>query len=939
MLPRPSREQQIIINKYRTGNNLSIQAVAGAGKTTTLLMLARANSAQNILIITYSKRLQIETEARAKEFTNVTVKTIHAAAGHAYGITIKDDKALSSYKNISIKPNSPINRYNAIYLDEAQDVDHELYLFIRKITYGKQLVIVGDSRQCIFEFKGATSGYLEKPAEYFNNGRGWDISYLRDSYRFGPRIANFVNNHFKGIGSNIPINGCGNTEGKINIIVKNRTKLIKAMVNAAEMYGINNIALIANKVRTTYIEQIGIGFTKRTGYDYVLIDGDNKNKEDEYINDRLYIGTIHSMKGLERNVIFVVMDENYFHLYDAGKWCHPDLVPNIVYVAMTRAKHEIVWFIDKCNDIIGLRSIDMTTIEDDVDNIDGKLDITNRLHPIDRYKSRYNTSVCDTLDYRVPTDISQMIGMLKINNTSRYKKTTDYHDILNIPYITMCKDKGKDVEKNNLENVSSYYGITVPIVVEYKLTGNLFGYRERIIDAIFDECYDKYKKKLGITNKYELKDKIRTKDGDIINKIKDIKPEILTILDEKTSTSDLLNILESLIDNKMLINKLKLIDQTTTKTPVNIMELVCLLEMISNPSISGRLGDLRWINQDFLQAMCDRLEDYITKHIKSPKFEQTVSLSALHPYLRYLNQPTENGDQIKSFISGDPDGISAIKKYLGVTENFITTYDASSLSNKQINLNGRIDCVGSDGLYEFKLTTSTSDEHLLQLATYMAMKGIEVGHLVNILTGMDTMIMLRKESHDQFLRVLFHKVTNWDNINHFDRPIDYDNEDNSYIDDGSIEDFSDDDDCYDDYESDDDKPNDHAINQSRENEKTTIIPPNTTPSKETTKSPFDKLQAMSKIDYRVPTTRSNIITDEGESEETTKTVTYDKAPQTSQPKEKYEKCELDKYTRKEGLEELKKIAISLGMSNPEANTYKYGTKKGKGPIIDWILKH
>lgn len=106
--------------------------------------------------------------------------TYHGYASWLYRRNICNDVKLRECLKspIDIIINSP---YNIILLDEVQDMNEDYYTLISKIlSHGKQsqlggqgplsqiLVLVGDSRQCINEYLGATSEYLVNYSKYFN---------------------------------------------------------------------------------------------------------------------------------------------------------------------------------------------------------------------------------------------------------------------------------------------------------------------------------------------------------------------------------------------------------------------------------------------------------------------------------------------------------------------------------------------------------------------------------------------------------------------------------------------------------------------------------------------------------------------------------------------------------------------------------------------------
>ena len=56
----PSEEQQIIINNIKNGYNVVVEAVAGSGKSTTILSLAQQCQDKEILQLTYNSSLRLD---------------------------------------------------------------------------------------------------------------------------------------------------------------------------------------------------------------------------------------------------------------------------------------------------------------------------------------------------------------------------------------------------------------------------------------------------------------------------------------------------------------------------------------------------------------------------------------------------------------------------------------------------------------------------------------------------------------------------------------------------------------------------------------------------------------------------------------------------------------------------------------------------------------
>jgi tRNA G46 methylase TrmB len=69
-----SIEQEKIIEEVGKGSNIMVDAVAGSGKSTTILLIANAYPNKKFLQITYNSMLRYEVKEKVKkiEITNIT---------------------------------------------------------------------------------------------------------------------------------------------------------------------------------------------------------------------------------------------------------------------------------------------------------------------------------------------------------------------------------------------------------------------------------------------------------------------------------------------------------------------------------------------------------------------------------------------------------------------------------------------------------------------------------------------------------------------------------------------------------------------------------------------------------------------------------------------------------------------------------------------------
>lgn len=114
LLP-PSKEQQVAIDTLlNTSNNLTVEACAGSGKTTTILHLAHSAPDTKFLVLVYNRRLMVETEERVQSLglRNTTVLNYHTLGARYYtsecatdqGLkrVVQDDMVRVTIKNIAL---------------------------------------------------------------------------------------------------------------------------------------------------------------------------------------------------------------------------------------------------------------------------------------------------------------------------------------------------------------------------------------------------------------------------------------------------------------------------------------------------------------------------------------------------------------------------------------------------------------------------------------------------------------------------------------------------------------------------------------------------------------------------------------------------------------------------------------------------------------------
>jgi N12 class adenine-specific DNA methylase len=299
----PTQQQQAILDAFLDGKDIAVQALAGTGKTTTLVLLARAlmDRSPDVQVVYTAFNADIVADARRGRFDrNVTAMTMHSIARQALLQTSYAGKVNSGDQgarwpeqwanvleitditapgnapvpageiarlvittvrkfresaddepgrlhlpgHLSAAPDSPLARsvlsyarkawtdiadpgntallsagrglrvdhddylkvwalsrprINAgvIFFDEAQDVNAVMRQVI--LDQQAQTIVVGDSHQSIYGFRGAIDALRDWPADV--------VLPLTQSWRFGPDAADFGNLFLRSLGSRLLLEG------------------------------------------------------------------------------------------------------------------------------------------------------------------------------------------------------------------------------------------------------------------------------------------------------------------------------------------------------------------------------------------------------------------------------------------------------------------------------------------------------------------------------------------------------------------------------------------------------------------------------------------------------------------------------------------------------------------------------------------------------------
>jgi hypothetical protein len=345
-----SDEQKVILENLKKGNNCVIDAIAGSGKSTTILSISRELADKNVLQMTYNSMLRHEVKEKTKQYNikNIKVHTFHSLAVEYYMLSAHTDTSLRYILHNEIPPRGPIPKYDLIVLDESQDMTF-LYFrlmvkFINDMGTPFQLLVLGDYKQGLYEFKGADTRFLTLAADIWKNhplliSKDFSYSSLSMSYRITQPIADFVNNVLLG---EKRMYACRNGEpvqyyrqSRINterFVISQITQLLE---NGAKPSDIFVLGSSVKRPNSNIRKMENALVANNIPCHVPMIEGD---KIDERVIDgKVVFSTFHSVKGRQRKYTFIVGFDNSYY-YDAKRASREEC-PNTLYVGCTRSTH------------------------------------------------------------------------------------------------------------------------------------------------------------------------------------------------------------------------------------------------------------------------------------------------------------------------------------------------------------------------------------------------------------------------------------------------------------------------------------------------------------------------------------------------------------------------------------------------------------------------
>ena len=639
-----SDEQQLIINYVKTGVNVNIDAVAGSGKTTTSLYIAKYNSDKSILLLTYNAKLKLETKEKAKllNLSNIEIHSYHAfCVKYFYKKGFNDTGILEFLKQK--KHTEPIQNFNydIVIIDEAQDMNplyFELATYILKKITKYQLLVMGDRKQTIYSFNKADNRFLVYSPQIYKGI--WQNAVLSTSYRITNPMAKFLNECCKGV---LPINACKNGE-KVKYIICDaygQKPFLKVMDYLEMGYTFSDIFILSPSVRSdkSPVRKLANLLTMNDIPIFVPTS-DEEHLDEDILKGKIVFSSFHQVKGLERKVVFVFsFDSGYFEYYDKNG--QKDQIPNTLYVAATRAKEHLILIHGEDKhfcDFIDIHKLQKVTSYD--------MCYSSKFHN----KLSYNNKNIEKAVKPIHIGVTELIKFMPVEILDQCKELLTITKI-DLPHLKNIQIPVKSKQDDLYESVSEITGVAIPSYYEL-ITTNKITINEHIENNIILKMNSKV---IKIENKCLI---VESDDDEI-----DITQHNLNVIEKNPIYNEIIT--SSHTDTLLRLTT----NWVALKTGYNFKK--------------SQIKKYDWLSKETLVACIDRLENVLTNG-SIRKFETPLEVSFNEFIIRGFVDLIENNSklwELKVVKQIDTEHFIQIAIYLWLYSKTYRKYEPGFLYN------------------------------------------------------------------------------------------------------------------------------------------------------------------------------------------------------------------------------------------------------------------
>lgn len=337
-----TKQQRAIVEA--TEPRIVVVASAAAGKTRCITervrwLLAQGVPADEIVTITFTNAAAEEISERLDNPAGLFIGTIHSLANYylrSAGIDtsrlLNDEKFDDLFKLIKKHPDC-VRHVTHLIVDETQDSNPQQFEFLLDMIAPDNYMLMGDHRQSIYRFNGATPDYvlglMESPEVTTYD--------LNENFRNAPEILHYAQGIIRQLGYDyedysIPMRT--DLRGRVVNVDYSGDGLVRTIQRyVAEGKSLYSDWFILTRTNAESDAIMQVLKRHNVPYDtFKKAQLDNKGLKQKMKENTVKVLTIHTSKGLEADNVIVIGTR----WHDVEEKC-------ISYVAATRARNLLVW--------------------------------------------------------------------------------------------------------------------------------------------------------------------------------------------------------------------------------------------------------------------------------------------------------------------------------------------------------------------------------------------------------------------------------------------------------------------------------------------------------------------------------------------------------------------------------------------------------------------
>lgn len=336
-----TKQQRAIVEA--TEPYIVVVATAAAGKTRCITervrwLLNNGVPGEEIVTITFTNAAAEEISERLGNPTGVFIGTIHSLANYylkTSGIdtsrVLNDEKFDDLFKLIKKNPHC-VQHVSHLIVDEAQDSNPQQFEFLLDMIAPDNYMLMGDHRQSIYRFNGATPEYILSLME----SPEVTTYELTENYRNAPEILQYAKNGIRTLGRDyedysVPMRTAHGRVIDVPYSGEGIATTIERYVSRGDCDYKDWFILTRTNAELDTILQV-LKRHKIPTDTFKRAQLDNKGLKEKMYENTVKVLTIHTAKGLEADNV-VVIGARY---RDIEEKC-------VNYVAATRARNLLVW--------------------------------------------------------------------------------------------------------------------------------------------------------------------------------------------------------------------------------------------------------------------------------------------------------------------------------------------------------------------------------------------------------------------------------------------------------------------------------------------------------------------------------------------------------------------------------------------------------------------